>query len=172
MRYIFPLFLSLFLTSCSVKLPSSVTPIEGFELNRYLGTWYEIARLDHSFERGLEQVSATYSMREDGGVKVLNKGFDVKDKAWEDATGRAYFVGNASTGHLKVSFFGPFFGSYGIFTLDKKSYNYAFVSGDTTDYLWLLSRTPKVDERLKQEFIKQAKSRGFDTNKLIWVKQE
>ena len=125
-------------------------------LQRYLGKWYEVARLDHSFERGMNQVTADYSMREDGGVKVLNQGYLVEDDEWKSAEGKAYFVESEDTGYLKVSFFGPFYGSYVVFELDKQDYQYAFISGPNHDYLWFLSRTPEVSEELKQDFIAQA----------------
>ncbi len=165
------LFTAFLLTGC-VGLPDKVTPVSNFELQRYLGKWYEVARLDHSFERGMNQVTADYSMREDGGVRVLNQGYLIEDKEWKRAEGKAYFVESDSTGYLKVSFFGPFYGSYIVFELDKQDYQYAFVSGPNHDYLWLLSRTPQVSEELKQKFVSQARSLGFATNEIIWVEQE
>jgi apolipoprotein D and lipocalin family protein len=155
-------------TGCT-GLPDKVQPVSGFELNRYLGTWYEIARLDHSFERGLSQVSAQYSLREDGGVRVINRGFDAAKGSWKEAQGKARFVGAADVGHLKVSFFGPFYGSYVVFDLDRQGYQHAFVSGPDTDYLWLLSRTPTVSPALKERFETMARERGFDTQQLVWV---
>lgn len=153
-------------------MPESVKPVSDFELNKYLGKWYEIARLDHSFERGLSQVSAQYSLKKDGGVKVLNRGFSDADNQWQEAEGKAYFVNAASEGYLKVSFFGPFYGSYVIFELDKVNYQYAFVSGPNLDYLWLLARTPTVSPEVMQKFVAMAKMRGFDTSKLIYVDQQ
>ncbi|MBM4151909.1 MAG: lipocalin [Kiritimatiellaceae bacterium] len=152
--------------------PKGVAPVKPFELNRYLGTWYEIARLDHSFERGLEKVSAEYSLREDGGVRVKNRGFSPETQEWREAIGKAYVVGDPSEGYLKVSFFGPFYGSYVIFELDQKSYQHAFVCGPNTDYLWLLSRTPTVSEDLIAQFVAKAGKLGFDTNQLIYVNQQ
>lgn len=128
--------------------------------------------MDHSFERGMNQVTADYSMREDGGVKVLNQGYLVEDDEWKSAEGKAYFVEAEDTGYLKVSFFGPFYGSYVVFELDKQDYQYAFISGPNHDYLWFLSRTPQVSDELKQDFIAQAKSLGFDTEQIIWVDQK
>ena len=150
-------------------LPQGVQPVTGFEVNRYLGTWYEIARLDHSFERGLSKVTADYSLREDGGLRVINRGYSIAESAWKDAEGKAYFVGSQSVGHLKVSFFGPFYGTYAVFDLDKDNYQYAFVSGPDTSYLWLLSRTPTVSPALLDRFIQKAKALGFDTDSLIIV---
>ncbi|GAM55456.1 lipoprotein blc [Vibrio ishigakensis] len=163
--------MTMLLTGC-VGLPEKVTPVNDFELERYLGKWYEVARLDHSFERGMNQVTADYSMREDGGVKVLNQGYLVEDDEWKSAEGKAYFVEAEDTGYLKVSFFGPFYGSYVVFELDKQDYQYAFISGPNHDYLWFLSRTPQVSDELKQDFIAQAKSLGFDTEQIIWVDQK
>ena len=153
-------------------MPESITPVRDFDLTRYLGTWYEIARLDHSFERGLEQVTAAYSLRDDGGVRVVNRGFSVKKNAWRQAEGRAYFVREPDEGYLKVSFFGPFFGSYVIFGLDRDNYQYAFVSGSSTSYLWLLSRTPAVSDTLMSRFLQKAVAYGFDTEGIIFVNQK
>lgn len=153
-------------------MPEKVTPVKEFELNRYLGKWYEIARLDHSFERGLERVTAEYSLRDDGGVAVVNRGFSPDRDEWKVAEGKAYFVNDKNEGYLKVSFFGPFYGSYVIFELDKQNYNYAFISGPDTSYLWLLSRTPRVPQDLIDNFIKRSKDIGFDVNDLIFVRHD
>lgn len=144
--------------------------VTGFELDKYLGTWYEIARLDHSFERGLDKVYAEYSLREDGGLKVINHGFDTKKQKWNEAVGKAYFVETPDVGRLKVSFFGPFYGAYTIVELDKTSYSYALVTGGD-DYLWILSRTPQMSYIVKQHLIAKAKALGFETNKLIYPNQ-
>ena len=170
-HFLLSLLPMLLLTAC-VGMPDGVQPVNNFDLNRYLGKWYEIARLDHSFERGLTKISAEYSMREDGGVKVLNKGFSVADNKWKEAEGKAYFVNDSDQGYLKVSFFGPFYGSYVIFELDKEDYQYAFVSGPDTSYLWLLSRTPTVSKELIEKFIKKSESVGFDTEELIFVEHQ
>lgn len=157
-----------FLGSCT-STPEGVEPVADFEIDRYLGRWYEVARLDHSFEEGLSQVTATYSPREDGGITVLNRGYSQDEGAWQSAEGKAYFVDDENTGHLKVSFFGPFYSSYVIFELDQEGYEYAFVSGYNTSYLWLLSRTPTVDASLMARFIDTAQRLGFDTDELIFV---
>ena len=170
-RYFFIVLLaSLSLFGCTGS-PEGVYPVKTFQLPEYLGSWYEIARLDHSFERGMSSVTATYSMRDDGGVKVLNKGFKEDSQEWGEAEGKAYFVDSSDVGHLKVSFFGPFYGSYIIFELDNLDYQYAFVSGMNTDYLWLLARTPKVSDELIEHFVKSASALGFDTEQLIFVDQ-
>ncbi len=171
MRALWLLLTALLLTGCT-GMPDSITPVSNFQVQRYLGTWYEIARLDHSFERGLQQVTANYSLRDDGGVRVLNRGFSPEEQSWQEAEGKAYFVENSDTGYLKVSFFGPFYGSYVVFALDHENYQYAFISGPSTDYLWLLSRTPTVASEVLEKFKQMAAERGFNTDELVYVKQQ
>ncbi len=163
-------FSGLYLLTGCTGMPKGVTPVQNFQLDPYLGRWYEIARLDHSFERGLSKVTAEYRLRGDGGVSVLNRGFSAEKQEWREAEGKAYFVDDSSVGHLKVSFFGPFYSSYIIFELGE-NYNYAFISGYNNKYLWLLSRTPQVDKALKQRFVDEARKKGFDVSSLIWVEQ-
>jgi apolipoprotein D and lipocalin family protein len=157
------------LTSCT-GIPEGITAVDGFDVNRYQGTWYEIARLDHRFERGLENISATYTLREDGGIDVLNKGWDVKAGEWQEAQGKAYFVEQPDKGRLKVSFFGPFYGGYNIIDLDKKEYAYSMVTGPDRSYLWILSRTRQLPEATLQALLERAKALGFATDQLIFVK--
>ena len=152
-------------------MPDNVRPVDNFEVNKYLGKWHEIARLDHSFERGLEKVTAEYSLRSDGGIEVKNRGFSTTDNEWSEAEGKAYFVNDPDMGYLKVSFFGPFYGSYVVFELDAEDYQYAFVSGPDLSYLWLLSRTPSLSDEVIGKFVEKSKSLGFDTDSLIMVKQ-
>ena len=168
MRFLTLLFVALCLSGCT-GLPQGVTPVKNFDKGKYLGKWYEVARLDHSFERGLDKVTAEYELFDDGGIKVTNRGYSSEDKKWEKAQGKAYFVGKEDEGHLKVSFFGPFYSSYVIFDLDHENYQYAFVSGYNTSYLWLLSRTPTVSEEIRDKFIKKSEELGFDTKSLIYV---
>jgi apolipoprotein D and lipocalin family protein len=153
-------------------MPDNVKPVSNFDLNKYLGKWYEIARLDHSFERGMEQVTAEYSLRSDGGVSVINRGFLTEENKWKQAEGKAYFVESKNKGYLKVSFFGPFYGSYVVFGLDKEAYQYAFVSGPDLSYLWLLSRTAELKPEIINRFINNAKKLGFNTENLIMVNQK
>lgn len=172
------LFITLFfLSSCMTEMPQAAkdSVVQSVDANQYLGTWYEIARLDHSFEKGLEQVTANYSLEKDGSIKVVNRGYKTETKEWKEAIGKALFVDAANadgtrTGRLKVSFFGPFYGAYNIIELDKPYYNYAMVSGGQ-DYLWILSRTPQLTYPIKQELIARAKHLGYATEKLIFVKQ-
>jgi len=159
------------LSGCT-GIPDGISPVKDFSLDRYLGKWYEIARLDHSFERGLDSITAEYTLKDDGGVKVINRGYSAEDKNWNEAEGKAYFVGPPDEAYLKVSFFGPFYGSYIVFELDKENYQYAFVSGPDKSYLWLLARTPEVDQTLIEHFITRAKALGFATDKLIFVEQK
>ena len=167
-KYLLALFAAL-LPAC-VSIPKGLQPVEGFDLGRYLGTWHEIARLDHSFERGLIHVTAEYSLRADGGVKVLNKGFDARSNKWKEAEGRAYFTGDKGTGSLKVSFFRPFYGGYHIIELDKENYQYALVAGPSKAYLWILARTPELPPAAVKDLVSKAASLGFAADKLIFPK--
>ena len=158
----------LLLTACT-GIPGNVSPVTEFDVNRYLGNWYEIARLDHSFERGLQQVTANYSLRKDGGIQVVNRGFNSREQRWEQADGKAYFIGAKNTGRLKVSFFGPFYGAYNIIELDKEDYRYALVCGPNKDYLWILAREPVIDKKILEQLLATAAAKGFDTGSLIYV---
>jgi len=169
-KQVVTILLVAFLTGCT-GMPKTIQPVSDFELSRYLGRWYEIARLDHSFETGMVRVTATYSLRDDGGIDVLNRGFSTLDRRWQEALGKAYFVNESDEGYLKVSFFGPFYGAYVIFELEKLEYQYAFISGPNHDYLWLLSRTPTVAPEIIEKFVTMSKARGFDTSQLIYVNQ-
>jgi apolipoprotein D and lipocalin family protein len=171
MKKVATLLSALWLAGC-VRVPENIRPVDHFVLEKYLGQWYEIARLDHSFERGLTRVTAEYSLRPDGGVRVLNRGYSEKEKKWKEAEGKAYFVQTPSQAFFKVSFFGPFYGSYIVFELDREQYQYALVCGPDKSYLWLLARTPKIKEDLKQALLSQAATLGFDTSKIISVNQD
>lgn len=162
------------LAACTEQ-QDNVKVIQNIDANQYLGTWYEIARLDHRFERGLQNVTAQYIKNDDGTIKVINRGFNAKKNTWNIAEGNAHFVDAANkdgtySGKLEVSFFGPFYGDYNIIELDKPYYNYAMVSSGA-DYLWILSRTPQLAYPIKQHLIAQAKELGFATDELIYVEQ-
>lgn len=163
------LVILLLLTAC-VGDADKYPTVTGFEVNKYLGTWYEIARFDHSFERGLDKVSAEYSFREDGGLKVVNRGFDTKKQKWHEAIGKAYFVETPDVARLKVSFFGPFYGAYNVIELDKANYSYVMITGGK-DYLWILSRTPQLPQEVQAQLLVKAKALGFDTSKLLYPVQ-
>ncbi|ANO50403.1 lipocalin family protein [Woeseia oceani] len=170
-RIFTPLLASLvavFQSSC-VGAPDGVQAVSGFELNRYLGTWYEIARLDHRFERGMSDVTATYSLRDDGGINVVNRGYKASSGEWNDATGKAYFVGAPDTGQLKVSFFGPFYGGYNIIALDKDDYQYALIAGPDRGYLWILARSRTLEPAVLSALIAKARRLNFPTDELIFV---
>jgi len=169
--YIYCLFaLTLFLSACT-GIPKGIEPVSELDTQQYLGKWYEIARLDHSFERGLSKVSAEYSLRPDQGLKVINRGWNDKKQEWKEAEGKAYRVSKDQSGYFKVSFFGPFYGSYIVFELGD-NYEYAFVSGNTKKYLWLLARTPTVDESLLNRFKQVTIDKGFDLDKLIILQND
>lgn len=176
MHKITVIFCTLLLTAC-LGIPDNVKVVQSVDASQYLGTWYEIARLEQSFEKGLTQITATYSKNADGSIKVINRGFNAKTNTWKVAEGKAYFIDppnadNTNTGKLKVSFFGPFYGAYNIIELDKPYYNYVMICGPDKSYLWILSRTPQLTYPIKQHLIAQAKELGFDTDKLIHVEQQ
>ncbi|MDD5460412.1 MAG: lipocalin family protein [Methylococcales bacterium] len=160
-----------FLTSCT-GIPEGVSVVDDFEVKRYLGTWYEIARLDHRFERGLNNISASYTLRDDGGINVINKGWDQQKNEWKQAEGKAYFIDQPDQGRLKVSFFGPFYGSYNIIALDKKNYGFSMVCGPDKSYFWILSRTRQLPKETLDALVEVAKQQGFATGKLIFVRQD
>lgn len=158
-------FASMFAGCDSAVVDNST--VKSVDLNRYLGYWYEIAKFDHSFERGLEYAMAHYSLRDDGKIDVLNTG--IKDGRAKDAKGIAKITN--VPGLLRVSFFGPFFSDYRIMLLDE-NYQYVLVGGSNNKYLWILSRTPELEEATKALILAEADRRGYDTSKLIWVKQK
>ena len=169
---ILALILSLTLAACATAPPEGVRPVTSFDINRYLGQWYEIARLDHSFERGMSDVSATYQLQDDGSVKVINRGYDAQRQAWKEAIGRALFIGDSTTASLKVSFFGPFYGGYHVIALDQQDYRWALVSGPDRGYLWILARDKTLPAEVREQLVSQARTLGFATDKLIWVEQQ
>lgn len=166
-RLLTPLLLlaSVLLTGC-LSAPEGITPVKPFAVERYLGTWHELARLDHRFERGLTQVSAQYALREDGAVTVINRGYRAADGQWDEAQGVAKFQGDRSTGSLKVSFFGPLYGGYHIARLDP-DYQWSLVVGPSRDYFWILSRQPVIPETAYQQLVAEARTLGIDVDKLI-----
>lgn len=159
------------LSACSTAPPEGVTAVTPFSLARYEGKWYELARLDHSFERGLSDVSATYAAQADGSVEVINRGYDSKRNEWRQAVGRALFTGDPTTASLKVSFFGPFYGGYHVVALDQQNYRWAMVAGPDRDYLWILARDRQLPANVRDDLLAQARKLGFAVDKLIWVGQ-
>ncbi len=165
--------LSMIFSTQFISANPKITPVSGFELSKYLGTWYEIARMPVSFERNLVAVTATYGLQKDGKVSVLNQGHksSVQGKL-KMANGKAKFAGNTDVGHLKVSFFWPFYADYIIVALDQKDYQYAMVVSEGFKYLWILSRTPRLDASILNGLLDKAKALGFDVQKLYMVPQE
>ncbi len=157
-------------SACS-SIPEKATPVSNFDVEKYKGLWYEIARIDFKHEKNMDNVTAQYSLNKDGSVKVFNSGYDYKKQEWEKAEGKAKFRGAKDVGALKVSFFGPFYSGYNVIALDD-SYKYALVAGKNLDYLWILSRTKDIPETVKNEYLEQAKQIGYDTTRLIWVKHD
>ena len=154
-------------TSC-VGIPDGVTAVQNFNKDKYLGKWYEIARFDFRFERNLDNTTAQYSINPDGSIKVLNQGYNYVKIEWDSAEGKAKFVGSESEARLKVSFFGPFYGGYNVVDIDE-NYQNALIYGNSTEYMWILSRTKTINEATKKRFVEKAKKDGFDVSKLIWV---
>lgn len=157
------------LFSCS-SMPEKAQPVDRFDVNKYLGTWYEIARFDYRFEKDLDNAIAQYSLNEQGNVNVVNSGYNFKKNKWVSVNGTAKFRGDKNTAALKVSFFGPFYSGYNVVALED--YQYALIAGKNLDYLWILSREKTIPENIKQNFISKAQEIGYDTSKLIWVKQD
>jgi apolipoprotein D and lipocalin family protein len=169
---ILALFFAISLAACSTAPPDGVQAVTSFERNRYLGKWHEIARLDHSFERGMSDVNATYELQDDGSVKVINRGYDTQRGAWKEAVGHALFIGDRQTGSLKVSFFGPFYGGYHVIALDQENYRWSLVAGPSRDYLWILARDKTLPADIREQLVNRARALGFATEKLIWVEQQ
>ena len=167
------------LTICSILsvlggctgMPKGLEAVTGFEADRYLGTWYEIARLDHPFERGLSHVSATYSRRADGTIAVRNRGYEESTGSWKEIAGTARFLKSPDVGSLKVSFFGPFYSGYHIIALDRQHYSHAMVAGYNRSYLWILSRQKTLDNSVLADLVSKAQQWGFETDQLIYVMQ-
>ena len=169
-KWILGILGALTLQSC-ISIPKGAVPVQPFVLDKYLGKWYEIARMDFRFERGLSKVSATYSLNEDGSVKVFNQGYKASEGKWKQATGRAKFVGNKNTASLKVSFFGPFYAGYHVIALDSE-YKYALIAGNNPEYIWILARETSIPEEIRTSYLQKAASIGADTAKLIWTEQD
>ena len=168
LRWVLITLICLGLGGC-IGVPEGTEPVREFNLDQYLGTWYEIARMDHKFERDLSNVTAEYQLKGDGGVRVLNRGFNTVKGEWEEAEGKAYFVDDSNVGQLKVSFFGPFYASYNVIALDQEDYQWSLVTGLDRDYMWILSRTPALGPTITNKLVSKAKSLGYKTDELIFV---
>jgi apolipoprotein D and lipocalin family protein len=157
-------------SSCST-IPKGATAVAPFDKKKYLGKWYEIARMDFRFERDLNNTTANYSVNEDNSIKVDNRGYNYKTMQWKQAIGKAKFVGEQNVAMLKVSFFGPFYSGYNVIALDP-AYKYALVAGKNLSYLWILSRETSIPEDIKHSYLKIAEDLGFNTAALIWVEHD
>lgn len=164
------ILLSIMLFSCST-IPKGITAIQPFNKARYLGKWYEIARLDFRFERNLNNTTAEYSTNANGTIKVVNKGYNTKTNKWVSATGKAKFVKDENVAMLKVSFFGPFYSGYNVIAIDK-DYKYALVAGKNLKYLWILSRETTLPDEVKKNYLELARSFGYKTDELVWVNHD
>jgi apolipoprotein D and lipocalin family protein len=157
-------------TSC-VSIPKGVTAVSSFEKAKYLGKWYEIARFDFRFEKGLNNTTAEYSLNSNGTIKVVNRGYDYEKKIWKESIGKAKFVGNDSIAMLKVSFFGPFYAGYNVIAIDPE-YKYALVSGSSFDYLWILSREKSIPADIKSLYLEKAEKLGYKVSNLLWIEHD
>ena len=169
--FIFVFGLATTVAGCT-GIPKGLEPIKGFEPDRYLGKWYEIARLDHSFERHLSNVSATYKREDNGNIRVINRGYDTRTGTWKQIEGHARFIENETVGSLKVSFFWPFYGAYHVIALDRQNYSYAMVAGPNRNYLWILARQKTLEESTYANLVARAQAWGFDTGNLIRVEHD
>ncbi len=160
----------LLFNSCTPKIPKGAVAVSNFDSEKYLGKWYEIARLDFRFEKDLNNVTADYSKKANGAIKVLNRGFNSKKNKWVEVEGEAKPVGDKEVAKLKVSFFKPFWSGYNV--IDIEDYTYALVAGDSLDYLWILSREKTIPDEIKERFLNKATGIGYDIQKLVWVEHD
>lgn len=159
----------LIFNSCSVGIPKGATAIKNFNSEKYLGRWYEIARFDYKFEKNMDNVTANYSLNPDGTIKVQNRGYDYVKKEWKESIGEARFVNDQSEARLKVSFFKPIWAGYNVIDIDD-DYQNALVVGNSTKYIWILSRNKEIPNSIKERFLVKAQKLGYNTDNLIWVK--
>lgn len=167
-NYLLAMAISMIGLNSFASIPNGAVAVKPFDKAKYLGKWFEIARLDFKFEKNLNNTKAEYSLNDNGTIKVENKGYNTQKKKWVSATGKAKFVGEDNIGMLKVSFFGPFYSGYNVIAIDD-DYKYALVAGDNLNYLWILSRDKSIPVNIKEKYLKIAKSIGYNTNNLIWV---
>ncbi|TDO94981.1 lipocalin family protein [Flavobacterium sp. 245] len=175
-RYITPVLLgagiAFMLYSCnSSKIPKKAVAVTNFDKAKYLGKWFEIARLDYKWEENLNNVTAEYSLNDNGTIKVDNRGYNVKKDKWEESIGKAKFVKKDDVGMLKVSFFGPFYAGYNVIAIDP-DYKYALVAGENLKYMWILSRETTIPESIKADYLIKAQEIGYKISDLVWVKHD
>jgi len=160
----------LYLTSRR-SIPKGASAVKPFDRAKYLGNWYEVARLDFRFEKNLNNATAHYSLNDDGSIRVVNRGFNYKNNTWKESIGKARFVASPQEARLKVSFFGPFYAGYNVIAIDP-DYRYALVAGESLDYLWLLSREKTMPDDIKQAYLEKAQALGYKTDELVWTQQD
>jgi len=160
--------IGLFAFNACTNIPKGASAVKPFQKEKYLGKWYEIARLDFRYEKDLNNTTANYSVNSDGSIKVDNRGYNYKTKEWKQSIGKAKFTGDENVGMLKVSFFGPFYSGYNVIAVDS-AYKYALVAGKNLSYLWILSRETSIPDDIKESYLKIAESIGYKTSELIWV---
>ncbi|MBP4137493.1 lipocalin family protein [Flavobacterium geliluteum] len=174
-RYIIPALVgagvAIALYSCKATIPKKAAAVTNFDISKYLGKWFEIARLDFKYEKGLSNVTAEYSLNDNGTLKVDNKGYDVRKDKWEQSIGKAKFVKKDNVGMLKVSFFGPFYAGYNVIAVDE-NYKYALVVGENLKYMWILSRETTMPESVKADFLIKAQDIGYNVSDLVWVQHD
>jgi apolipoprotein D and lipocalin family protein len=156
--------------SCQ-SIPKGASVVQNFDAKKYVGTWYEIARIDFKQEKNLNNTVAQYALKNNGDIKVMNSGYNYIKQEWKNAVGNAKFRGNTTEGALKVSFFGPFYSGYNVFAVDK-DYKYALVGGKNFDYLWILSREKTIPNATKEKYLKIATDLGYNVNNLLWVEHD
>lgn len=154
-------------TSCSTASTVDNSTVRSLDLNRFMGRWYEIARFDHKFERDMQQVTTMYAIQKNGRVKVINQG--LKDGKWKTSEGKGKLT--TTPGLLRVSFWGPFYSDYRVMML-APDYSYALIGGESDKYLWILSRSPQMRQDTRNQVLREAQRRGYNTNDLIWVEQK
>jgi Bacterial lipocalin len=150
-------------------IPKGIKAVRPFDLSKYLGKWYEIARLDFMFEKNIDYATAEYSRNEDGTIRVVNRGYNYRKQEEVENIGEAIPVGEENEGMLKVSFCKPFYTGYNVIAIDNK-YKYALVAGRNHNYLWILSKEKEIPEKIVNEYLEKAESLGFDISRLIWTK--
>ncbi len=168
--YLFLITMTLLFASCS-SIPKGVIAVSPFNKELYLGKWYEIARFDFKFEKGLNNTTAEYTLRDDGKIKVTNRGYDYENNKWKEAIGKAKFAGDDKIAMLKVSFLGPFYSGYNVISIDSE-YKYALVCSGSFKYLWILSREKSIPDTVKNKYLKKAEKLGFNTANLLWIEHD
>ena len=158
------------LFSCET-IPEGAVAVEPFDKAKYLGKWYEVARIDFKYEKDLDNTTAEYSLNDNGTIKVVNRGYDTINGKWKEAIGKAKFVGDENIAKLKVSFFGPFYSGYNVIALDSE-YKYALIAGKNLKYLWILSRDTNIPDDIKFQYLKIAEGIGYNTNELLWIRHD